>query len=142
VNLQLDVQTSINQLEDYIINCDGGLCIQGDTLYLLNRKTGGGTEHVFTFDAASNKIYYYNYSLTASGKAVTRSLAESGLMTENVKKFQVDYQTDADGNVSSAKVSITLVQGNETSTKSKTIALRNRPPWADTEDEMIKMADL
>lgn len=138
VNLQVDAQTAMNQLEDYIINCSGGLCFQNNTLYLINGEVGSGTEYVFSFDVDANELNYSRYSISVSGKSVTRSLAESGLMATKVEDFQVDYRTDTDGNIPSVTVKMKLVQGNEISAKNKTIALRNRPASAGTEDKMIQ----
>jgi adenine/guanine phosphoribosyltransferase-like PRPP-binding protein len=48
VGLQYQAQIIQSQVESYIIDCNGGIAFEGDSVYIVNDVTEtGGTIHVF-----------------------------------------------------------------------------------------------
>lgn len=143
--LQVDAQTAMNQLENYIIDCNGGIYYNSvnNTLYIVDTtEADDGTvtyvQHAFSLDASNQIISYAKSSLSRSSDTVTETKveSESGLMTRYVTYFSVDLISDSTGAVSSAAVTLSFARRGKTYTGSETVALRNLPVTAASLDDL------
>ena len=133
LNLQLQSELVMNQLGDYIIDCNGALYYKtgtnSNTLYIINENADGTyTSHVFKYVKADGCINYGKGTATDMGDGTfTCTATAADLLAENVTGFSVT-QISSDGvNVTSARVSIAFVKNSATCSGIKTIALRNNP---------------
>lgn len=135
VDLQTESQTAMNQLEDYIVNCSGGLCFNGNALYVIDTADLQYIEYVFTFDPAENEIDYSKFTIT-DGKKVLPAV-ESGLMASHVKNLSVTF-TPSSGKVSSVEIKAEFARQSTTLGTDKNVSPRNLPVQADTETDLIE----
>lgn len=137
-SLQVDSQMAMNQLENYIIDCNGGICFDSGTLYVINTVSDGTvTEHMFSYAGTDNEINYAKFSLAAPGG--TKTEIESGLMSDHVAGIEITFAAGSDGKVNSADMVMRFERLGRTYTGSETVALRNRPMTADTESALIEL---
>ena len=139
LNLQLDSQLAMNQLGDYIIDCNAGLYFETDletktsTLYILNK--GSSTTvfdvHVFQLKSSDNCIYYGfkedAAELASSKLSIIKDITVEDLLAENVTKFTISTASSDNIKTSSALVTINFKRGNTSFNGEKIVALRNKP---------------
>lgn len=131
INLQYESQITMNQLENYIINCNGYAAVNtaGDRLYIINNDDGGTyTEFIFVKPPAKDELDLYKQpqdSVNASDPGLFALGTEHELMSSYVSAFQAVISSDS-GIAKSVKITITYRLGNKTQTCSQTIAFRNK----------------
>jgi len=135
VGLQYQAQVIQSQMEAYIIDCNGGIVFEGDSLYLVNDVTeSGAVIHVFRYDSGGETLYYGENDLTreVSGGVVTLTYdtAADDFLAEHVTGFSVTL-TEDDG-VTAAQVDLSLSEGGRDYSASQVIAMRNRPQTRDS----------
>ena len=137
VNLDFESQLAMNQLSDYIIDCNACLYYDtgSDTLYVINKNSDAVpvtyTANYFQYKA-DGKIYFGTSS--ASYDSATNNyictVAANDLLATGVTEFSV-VPISSDGvNVTSAAVTINFSKGSATYNGVKKVALRNKPAIA------------
>jgi len=142
VSLQTSAQMITNQLREYMIDCNGGVCYAADVLYIVDINDDGTiTENMFTFDAADQTVNYACYTLDSDGG--TKTQEDSGLMASYVTDMTVSTDSIPVGSsatsweTSAATVEVALTRLGKTYTETETIALRNDPLTAADEATLI-----
>ncbi|MEG1633683.1 MAG: type II secretion system protein [Oscillospiraceae bacterium] len=136
VSLQIESQLAMNQIKDYAVDCNGGICFAGNTLYILNQDADGSyTEHVFGLDSAATSINYTKYTGVTS--VVDKTKAEEGLMTGHVTGFSISGTGGEKPTCDAINVTISFSRFGKTYEGVETIALRNSPKTAATESDLI-----
>ena len=134
--LQYESQLTLGQLQEYLIDCSGGVCFDGDNdvLYVLNADDSGSTPAytLHTFHLDGNEIDYNVQPVTiALDDSLNFDRLESmsfDLMSKNVTDFYVDFDYYFDGAVNiatKADVTISLSMGGRNYTGHQEIAFRN-----------------
>lgn len=132
VNLDFESQLAMNQVSDYIIDCNACLYYKNDTLYVINKNSDGTyTANYFQYNADGG-IYFGTSS--ASYSSATNiylcTVTPTDLLTTDVTEFLV-VPISSDGvNVTSAAVTINFSKGSATYNGEKRVALRNKPAIA------------
>lgn len=134
VNLQTDSQTAMNQIENYAVNCNGGICFSNNTLYAVDKNGADGTEYILKFNPAKNEIDYFKYAVTGGVKAGSPS--ESGLMASRVTGFSVDLSTTMT-TVSFANITVGFTEQGTSLSAQKAVLLRNSPIKKNTEADLL-----
>lgn len=139
VDLQVESQTILNQMEDVLINCNGGMCFQNDTLYVIDPGGGGDGEYdEYEFSFASGELTYVRNTIAVlNGTPAAPVPAESAPLSAHVKSFGVAFQPAA-GNVVSTKISLGLAQQGASFAADKTVDSRNKPVQAASEAGLIQ----
>lgn len=141
VSLQYKSQLAMNYIQEYVIDCNTGICFDDNTLYVLDAETVTDEEtgddvvvytaHVFKYVGSDKAIYYMKSIATpqATGEysfTVSDPDPLTDLLTDGVSSFSVAFSGTEQ--VSEATVSIDFFIRNRTYSGTQTIALRNRPP--------------
>lgn len=134
LNLQLQSELTMNQLGDYIIDCNACLYFKAttnsNTLFVIDEKADGSyIAHVFKYVKASGSILYGNGVATknSTSGAFSCTVEPADLLAENVTKFDVTPISSDALSVTSAVIEVTFEKNSVPSTDKKTIALRNKP---------------
>lgn len=134
LNLQLDSQLAMNQLGDYIIDCNAGLYFDSttSTLYILNKGSSTTAFDVHVFQRKSDDCIYYGFEkdaaeLASSKLSIIKVITVEDLLAENVTKFTVSTASSDNIKTSSALVTINFKRGNTSFNDEKIVALRNKP---------------
>lgn len=131
INLQYESQITMNQLENYIINCNGYAAVNtaGDRLYIINNNGGGTyTEYIFVKSTATDELDRYKKpleSINTSDPGLFTLGTEHELMSSYVNTFKADISADS-GIAKSVEITITYGLGNKTQTCRQTIGFRNK----------------
>lgn len=140
VNLQIELQIAMNHIKEYLIDCNGGICYDGKTLYILNvEEEDSFTEHRFLWN--ENTIDYEKY--TFSVEQFTPQYQEGGLLTDRVEGFYVtmekpENEKDLFWPTTSVSVEINMSRLGKVQTGLETIALRNSVYTALSRDVMVE----
>jgi ribosomal protein L1 len=104
VSLQIQSQTVMAQIKEFVVDCNGKIAYDGGTLTITNTDAA----HVFALE--NGKIYYNGDELAS-----------------NVTSFRAafDYNYGAETTVKSVTVHLTLEKGGEEYSAVQLIALRN-----------------
>ncbi len=139
VDLQVESQTILNQMEDAVINCSGGMSYQNNTLYVIDPGSGGSDEYdEYEFSFASGALTYTHNTITVTnGTPAAPVLSESAPLSAHVKSFGVAFQPTV-GNVISTKISLGLAQQSSSFAADKTVDSRNKPVQAASEAGLIQ----
>ncbi|MEA4934985.1 MAG: prepilin-type N-terminal cleavage/methylation domain-containing protein [Lawsonibacter sp.] len=125
LRLQYESQLAMAQLQEAILDCNGGIVWDDETLYVLDTDSENPDNdmlRIFRYDSASQCIYYGNNSPQAA------SLSSDDLLAEHVSALSVSFPDGTDeGYVKSVKMEISLQRQNKTYTGTQTLALRNVP---------------
>ena len=115
MNQRLEAQLAVNQVSEYLIDCNGSVSFKENTLCVISKNNSGKTvTDIFRFDSDDNALYY-----GAQG--------EQALVAGDVTGFTIALRPDKSDSVSFAIIRLTTVKrGNELVTE-RTVALRNRP---------------
>jgi prepilin-type N-terminal cleavage/methylation domain-containing protein len=147
--LQYNSQLAMSQLQEYIIDCNGGICFETDassntkTLSILNRNSDG-TGHLYT-------VQYSNEQLTMSEQTITKNADGSfsytaitgatnpPVLTDHVSDFSVALALAlTNSHVSTATVNLSFQYGGKDNVSSQTISPRNQVSTGSTASQMIQ----
>jgi hypothetical protein len=138
VSLQVESQTVMNQIEQAVINCNGGICFQNDALYLVDEGDMADQEKLFRVDAGQNSVEYEEYTVTVSGGSVTKLPGVSGRMATHVQSLHlIQTKADLNGRIFSVSFGAEFTRNGKTYYAEKTVAPRNHPICASSENELI-----
>lgn len=131
MDLQLQSQLTMNQLREYIIDCNAGLYYKNNTVYIINEEDDGSyTANVFQYKS-DGCIYYGKGSANLTGSGTfTCTVAGTDLLADEVTSFSVTPKSTDGANVSSAVISISFKNNSASCSGVQTVALRNNPPLA------------
>lgn len=125
VSLQTKSQMLLNQLREYMVDCNTSITLNNETnanKAVIADETGGvKTTHTFWLDTSSNTLYYQ----------VSEDSTEYVLATE-VKDFKINPKTETTSGGSSAVsvvVEVTLERHGREYSDKLAIALRNKPAY-------------
>lgn len=125
LRLQYESQLAMAQFQEAILDCNGGIVWNGDTLYILvtdSENPDNDVLQIFRYDSASQCIYYGSNSPQAA------SFISDDLLAEHISALSVTFTDGADaGHVNSAKLEIALQRQGKTYTGTQTLYLRNEP---------------
>lgn len=140
VNLEVESQITMNQLNEYIMDCNGGLYYKTDTsttpntstLYVMDKGSIDTKYDVYVFQLKPDGCIYYGYGknvATLSGTTFSfTAFAANDLLAENITSFSVTRTLNSDSTkVISASVSIEFTKKSAAFSAQRTIALRNFP---------------
>lgn len=146
VNLQFESQTVMAQLQEQLIDCNGGVSFSSetDTLYVMDYENSDCFVHIFKYVPSDEKIYYRKtpvYSDISEG-VYTYSFADGtgDIMSSRVTEFNVDIKSAGSDNVNRAEsvfVAISFSNAGKSYTGQQTIALRNLPFMASGIDALM-----
>lgn len=129
VRLQYESQLAMNQMQDYVLDCDAGAAWDSanQTLYLVSGEDGARTMRVFHYDGGSGQLLY------GAGAASETGVTAGDLMAEHLTGMNVALQpaSERTGRTDEALVTMTFSRGGKSYTGTQTIALRNCPLAAD-----------
>lgn len=139
VNLQFESQVVMAQVQEYLVDCNGGLCFVSDgggsTLTVVDRDDSGCTAHVFRFDAASGDLYYSKRNISTDGGSPVMEAGEEYFLSGRVTDFAVSLpQTDS---ADAADVTLSFAVRGKSYTGTQTVALRNGPITATGTDALL-----
>ncbi len=125
VNLQMEAQTSINQLANILMEAKGITQSSTDTRYLIdNVDELGYADSVLIFDSTQNKLYYKENVTKDDYESVT-PIPEEQLLAEYVDEFKIS-SVGTDGIVTiTMKLAIGEGAEQETYEIAKRVKLRN-----------------
>ena len=144
LNLELDSQLAMNQLENYIMDCNTNLYYSANpttstnTLFVINKGSTDTKYDVHIFQFTGGRINYgfgedaatlNNGTYTNSAAAVTDQLADS-VTAFSVRYFGTDgteITTDNGSRAASVTITVELTRNSVPFRGTKTIALRNKP---------------
>lgn len=137
VDLQYESQLAMSQLQEYIVDCNGGICFKDNNLYLLNTDGTNFTAHVFRFDSTDSRLYYVKAPVTvdATSGAISCPIATGDFMASNVAAFGVNLTTT--DLVTSAVVTLTFQNGGKEYTATQITSLRNNVTLGTSFDSML-----
>ena len=133
LNLQLESQLVMNQLGEYIIDCNAGICFLNNTLYVIEEKKNMDGTITYTANVFQYKpdgcIYYGNGTATKNSLAseFTCTVTATDLLVEDITSFSVTPVSANGATDSSAIVSISIKKNNSSFSGKKIFALRNNP---------------
>lgn len=128
VGMQVGAQVAMAQVQEYIIDCNGGLCFDGGKLYVLNSDASGYTAHVFAFDATTGQMYYGKNDVSfGAGGAPQCDEDTPHLLATGVSTFDVSFAQTVAGNARLADLNAGFATGGKSYSGVQTIAPRNMP---------------
>lgn len=146
VSLQTNSQITMNQLQEYLVSCNGGVCVEKDsgktTLYVLDTAASDSgatlTEHIFNLDSGTQQITYSRKkaAVPESGNLSWTTDADAEVISGNVTDFQVKLNASAN-QADAATVSITMKKLGKTYSGTQIISLRNTPLTRTNEADLI-----
>lgn len=100
VSLQYEAQLTMSQLQEYLIDCSGGMCFSDDVLYIADFESdsddgGSWVLHCFRRDAADAALYYWKGTVNCGGGVPSCTLpgddsTDWALMSDFVGGFSVN----------------------------------------------------
>lgn len=154
VSLQTRVQTTMNQLQEYLIDCNGGVCYDSSakTLYILDvaeNDDGAGhttktvTEHAFAL-GSDNQLSYSSATVALTGEVINRTaVTGSEPLASRVSDFTAAADAKPSGTAGTSwpteQITVTVVmeQLGRSATGRQVVALRNRPLTAASEAALL-----
>lgn len=131
INLQYESQITMNQLENYIIDCNAYAAVNaaGDRLYIINKNGDGSyTEYIFVKSSVKDALDVYKKpmeSINTSDPGLFALGTHNELMSSYVSTFKPVISSDS-GIAKSVEITITYRLGNKTQTYIQKIAFRNK----------------
>ena len=136
VSLQYESQLAMNQLQEYLIDSNGGVYFDGDILYVADAD--GESEgaplwfiHCFYWNADSAELYYWKGTVTYDEHNQPQCTppafdsSEWALMASYVGTFHAEPGTFTDSSKQFCRIVLTMSLGGRTYTAEETVALRN-----------------
>ncbi len=139
VSLQYESQVTLGQLQEYLIDCSGGVTFDngGKVLYILNKEEnadGSASHRLHTVQQIEDKLYYDAQPVTYDAGAHTLNYYglnppyyDPDLMASGVTSFTVTFDTSGTDTVSATKAHLTIafVKNGKTYTGTQDVAFRN-----------------
>ncbi len=133
LRLQYASQLAMAQLQEYLIDCNGGISWDGTDLYVVNRDpaapdyAASGVLHRFRYDSATQCLYY--------GSGVPRGTvpAADSLLAEYVSAVSITLDDATD----SVTVTLSFARQEKTYTAAQTLSLRNGPALDNSLDKIL-----
>ena len=115
INQRLDAQLAINQIAEYIVDCNGSVSFKNHRLTIVSLDVDGSVvTDVFTFSSADRAIYY------GTG-------TEQALLADDVTAFSVAFLPEGGDSATGAKITLTTSRWMQELVLERTVALRNKP---------------
>lgn len=132
LSLDLDAELLMNQLTEYLIDCNGTVYYHDHNLYVVNQEEDGSyTAQVFAFRPDDKAIYFGSGTAKkiASGSSprFSTTATATDLLAENVAALEVQPVSRDGARLSSVRIFFKLAKGTDIYTAEKALALRNRP---------------
>ena len=128
LRLQYESQLTMAQLQEYLIDCNGGIVWDGTDLYVLN--VSADTLHCFRYSHTDQTLYYGE---TRPRSAVGPSADD--LLSEHISAMSVNL----DAVNSSVTVELTFTRQNKSYTSAQTLSLRNRPAVSSSLSDLLDL---
>ena len=139
VSLQFESQVVMAQVQEYLVDCNGGLCFAADgggsTLTVVDRDEDGCMAHVFRFDAASQELYYSKRNISTDSGSPVMETGEEYYLSGRVTDFVVSLPPA--GSADAADVTLSFAVRGRSYTGAQTVALRNSPVTAVGTDALL-----
>ena len=136
LRLQYESQLTMAQLQEYLIDCNGGIVWDGTDLYVLNVSADApsdasvGTLHCFRYSHTDQTLYYgENRPRSAVGPSA------DDLLSEHISAMSVNL----DAVNSSVTVELTFTRQNKSYTSAQTLSLRNRPAVSSSLSDLLDL---
>ena len=136
LRLQYESQLTMAQLQEYLIDCNGGIVWDGTDLYVLNVSADApsdasvGTLHCFRYSHTDQTLYYgENRPRSAVGPSA------DDLLSEHISAMSVNL----DAVNSSVTVELTFTRQNKSYTSAQTRSLRNRPAVSSSLSDLLDL---
>ena len=126
VSLQYESQLTMNQLQEYLIDCNGGICWDSTnkTLYAADTDESGAIT-VYRFQQTGDQLYYSSGTVTGQ----SCDFGEEYLLSSYVDVFDFSYthRTDSTGRslCSSCIVTLRLTLGTRSYQAQQSLTMRN-----------------
>ncbi|ODU55284.1 MAG: hypothetical protein ABT01_06555 [Clostridium sp. SCN 57-10] len=138
LSLQYEAQLTMGQLQEYLIDCDGGISVQGNELYIVSEKESGGyVTHCFSYDATKRELYYSTGEVNLDGTLATCALGEQYLLARDLSDFQVSYKRN--DTKTTVSVKFHFLRGERQYTSEQSIFIRNEITTAGTWDTLLQL---
>lgn len=135
VSLQYEAQLTMSQLQEYLIDCSGGVCYAGNILYVADAGSNAGGPvwyiHCFRWDTAKEELYYWKGTVTYdehSAAACTLPADDSSdwaLMSSYVDGFSAEPGTSSTSNTQFCHISLDMTLAGRSYATEQTITMRN-----------------
>ena len=129
ISLQYQSQIFMGQLQEYVIDCNGGIAYDDTdcTLYVANLD---GTDYkLYGFQLDAGRVYFGECGLDEEP-------VMDDLMAKDVTGFEVDFSPGGYNLADSVTIHIDMERNSRTFFADKTVALRNSPPCASSLDAL------
>lgn len=112
---RLEAQLAVNQLSEYLIDCNGSVSFKDNTLSIISTDGEGKTvTDIFRFDAGDNTLYFGAQGAQAE-------------LAKNVTAFSVSLEPAGALNADWAKITLTTEKRGKELVTERTVAFRNKP---------------
>jgi hypothetical protein len=136
VSLQYEAQLTMSQLQEYLIDCNGGVCYVGNILYVADTGIDAGGHavwyiHCFRWDTAKEELYYWKGTVTYdehSAAACTLPADDSSdwaLMSSYVDDFAAEPGTSPTSSTQFCHISLDMTLAGRDYATEQTISMRN-----------------
>jgi len=130
VGLQFESQMTMGQIQEYLMDCNGGISFKNNMLSIVNREEDDTlTAHYFRFEEGKDALWY---SMSKVTKEVDGTIhyTEPPTITENlaansVNGFAVGLKTNPQG-YTTAKVTLSFSKGSKYYSGEQNIFIRNK----------------
>lgn len=138
LSLQYEAQLTMGQLQEYLIDCDGGISVQDDSLYIISEQDDGSyVAHRFSYDAVKKELYYSTKKVDVDGGIATCNFDEQYLLARDLSDFQVSYKRTDEK--TTALVNFHFSRGGRQYTSEQSIFIRNEIKTAGTWDTLLQL---
>ncbi len=137
-NMQYESQIVMSQLQERIVDCNGGLAFDDaqDILYVVNINSDK-TKTLHAFRLEQNKMLYGTASDTQITDFVKDQNNIDSPMSQYLETFDVFSNEAVSGNISSITVDITFSYEDRVYDAYQAIALRNKPLFYNNLDDLL-----
>lgn len=131
VGLQFESQMMMGQLEEYMMDCNGGISFKDNTIAIVNReKDNQITAHYFRLDKEKKELWYSTSNVTKDiGGTIHYETPTTGLKeylaASSVSDFGVVLKTNLQ-EYTTAKVTLSFEKGSRTYRGEQSIFMRNK----------------
>ncbi len=145
--LQYESQVAMAQLQEYLIDCNGGVCFDAgaETLYIANTQEdadGNLSYTLQTFRLQNDSLLYDKQEIDTNASpgyyTIDSSSYQPHPMADHVRQFEVTVETSASSGLSRAKVTLGFSGGGRDYETSQDIALRNPIYIRSTVDALVQ----
>ncbi len=129
MNMRMEAQLAVNQISEYLIDCNSGVYWYDSTKSLCVLRTDGGstTAHVFELNCESGELLYGKGEAVYRNGAYEYSVSPADLLVDNAVGFDVALISNDGEGISCAVIELKLETRGKTHTEERAIALRNKP---------------